>query len=149
MIPYNWQSLSNNQAGWFCIFNEPFVKHRDELLTDLPVFQLGHEKVYFPDETSVKEIADIYRKMMVENESTYIYKQDILRNYLHLIIHHALKTEPARNYEKIQNASSRITSLFLELLERQFPIDSMQNQLKLKSAGDSLMVVLSPLVTTK
>ncbi|WP_025866318.1 helix-turn-helix domain-containing protein [Prolixibacter bellariivorans] len=136
MIPYNWQSLANNQAGWFCIFNEPFVKQRDELLTDLPMFRLGHEKVYFPNDTSVKEIADIYRKMMEENEGTYVYKQDILRNYLHLIIHHALKTEPVRNYEKTQNAASRITSLFLELLERQFPIDSMQNQLQLKSAGD-------------
>jgi len=136
LIPYNWQSLSEEQAGWFCIFNEFFVKHRDELLTDLPMFQLGNDKVYFPDKNSIMEISDLYRKMMVENESDYIYKQDILRNYLHLIIHYALKMEPAKNYEQTQNAASRITSLFMELLERQFPIDSMQNQLRLKSAND-------------
>jgi AraC family transcriptional regulator, transcriptional activator of pobA len=118
MIPYNWQSLSEEQAGLFCIFNESFVKQRDELLINLPMFQLGHDKVYFPDENSVKEIADLYRKMMKENESTYIYKQDILRNYLHLIIHYALKMEPAKDYEQAQNTASGITSLFLELLGR-------------------------------
>ncbi|MUP39466.1 helix-turn-helix domain-containing protein [Labilibaculum euxinus] len=136
LIPYNWQNISKEQTGWFCIFNEFFVKQRDELLTDLPMFQLGHDKVYFPDENAVKEIADLYRKMMVENEGSYIHKQDVLRNYLHLIVHYALRMEPAKNYEQTQNAATRITSLFMELLERQFPIDSMQNQLRLKSAND-------------
>jgi len=136
LIPYEWECLSDDQPGWFCIFNEFFVKQRDELLTDLPMFQLGYDKVYFPDEKSVKEIADLYRKMMVENESSYIHKQDVMRNYLHLIIHYALKMEPAKNYEKMQNAATRIASLFIELLERQFPIDSMHNPLKLKSAND-------------
>ncbi|BAX81278.1 helix-turn-helix domain-containing protein [Labilibaculum antarcticum] len=136
LIPYNWQNISKEQTGWFCIFNEFFVKQRDELLTDLPMFQLGYDKVYFPDENSVKEITDLYRKMMAENEGSYIYKQDVLRNYLHLIVHYALKMEPAKNDAQTQNAASRIASLFMELLERQFPIDSMQNQLKLKSAND-------------
>ncbi|WP_321321938.1 helix-turn-helix domain-containing protein [Labilibaculum sp.] len=136
LIPYNWQNISKEQTGWFCIFNEFFVKQRDEILTDLPMFQLGYDKVYFPDENSTKEIADLYRKMMVENEGFYVHKQYVLRNYLHLIVHYVLKTEPAKNYEQTQNAASRIVSLFMELLERQFPIDSMQNQLKLKSAND-------------
>ncbi|MBN2598433.1 MAG: AraC family transcriptional regulator [Marinifilaceae bacterium] len=136
LIPYNWQNISKEQTGWFCIFNEFFVKQRDEILTDLPMFQLGYDKVYFPDENSTKEIADLYRKMMVENEGSYVHKQYVLRNYLHLIVHYVLKTEPAKNYEQTQNAASRIVSLFMELLERQFPIDSMQNQLKLKSAND-------------
>jgi AraC-like DNA-binding protein len=136
LIPYYWKNISEEQAGWFCIFNEAFIKQRDELLTDFPMFQLGHDKVYFPDDASVQEIAGLYQKMMTESESSYMYKQDVLRNYLHLIIHYALKLEPAKNYGPTQNAASRITSLFLELLERQFPIDSMQNRLRLTSAND-------------
>jgi len=136
LIPYKWSSSTNEQAGWFCIFNSFFVKQRDELLTDLPMFQLGHDKVYFPDEKSVSEISDLYQKMMIENEGSYVYKQDMLRNYLHLIIHCALKIEPTKDYEPTPNAASRITSLFLELLERQFPVDSIHNQLTLKSAND-------------
>ena len=136
MIPYNWQGTTERQEGWFCIFNDSFVKQHDELLTGLPMFRLEHDKVYFPDEAVVREIADLFRKMMIENENNYQYKQDVLRNYLHLIVHCALKMQPATNYERPQNAASRITSLFLELQERQFPIDSMQNKLKLRSAKD-------------
>lgn len=136
LIPYYWKNISTEQTGWFAIFNEAFVKQRDEFLTDLPMFQPGHDKVYFPDNISVREIAGLYQKMMTENESNYVYKQNVLRDYLHLIIHYAMKLEPAKNYEQTKNAASRITSLFLELLERQFPIDSMQNGLRLTSAND-------------
>ncbi len=136
MIPYTWQSSSDNQSGWFCIFNESFVKQRDEILSELPAFQLGHEKVYYPDTSTVMEISDLFRKMMKENESNYEYKQDILRNYLHLIVHYVLKTAPATNYEKPNDSSARITKLFLELLERQFPINYPQYKLRLKSAND-------------
>jgi AraC-like DNA-binding protein len=44
--------------------------------------------------------------------------------------------QPSINYFKNQNAMARITSLFLELLERQFPVDTPQYQLKLRTAND-------------
>ncbi|MDQ1088346.1 MULTISPECIES: AraC family transcriptional regulator [unclassified Siphonobacter] len=136
LIPYLWQPLSQEQEGWFCIFNKAFVHQRDELLTELPMFQLDGQHIYFPEESVVNEISELFRKMMAENQSTYPFKQDVLRSYLHLIVHQALKMQPVNDYEPPLNASSRITSLFLELLERQFPIDSMQNQLQLRSATD-------------
>lgn len=136
MVPYHWQPDSAEQSGWFCIFNEAFVRQRDELLTDLPMFRLDTDKVFFPDPESVTEIAGFFCKMMKENKDSYVFKQDVLRNYLHLIVHHAVKMEPARNAEHDLNASGRITALFLELLNRQFPIDSRRNQLTLKSAKD-------------
>ena len=136
MIPYHWEPEQGEQFGWFCIFNEAFVRQRDELLTDLPMFQLDHDKVFFPEPERVAEITTFFLSMMEENKSSYPFKQDILRSYLHLIVHHAIKMQPARNYEHDLNASARITSLFLELLGRQFPIDSRHNQLMLKSAKD-------------
>ena len=42
--------------------------------------------------------------------------------------------EPSENYEQSKNASTRLTSVFLELLERQFPIETAQNPLKLRTA---------------
>lgn len=136
LIPYNWQPESEEQFGWFCIFNEAFVRQRDELLAELPMFQLDTDKVFFPDQESITEIAGFFEKMVQENKTHYAFKQDVLRNYLHLIIHHALKMQPAQNYEHELSASTRITSLFLELLGRQFPIDSKHNVLILKSARD-------------
>jgi AraC-like DNA-binding protein len=53
-----------------------------------------------------------------------------------LIIHEALKLQPSHNYDQHKNAASRITSVFLELLERQFPIESSDRPLQLKTAQD-------------
>lgn len=136
MIPYNWNPHSTDQHGWFCIFNLAFVQQRDGLLTDLPMFQIDTDKVFFPDADSVDEIAGFFKAMMRENMQNYVHKDDILRNYLHLIVHHALKIQPTRNYERDLNASARIANLFFELLNRQFPIDSRHNELLLRSAKD-------------
>ncbi|MFT4202546.1 MAG: helix-turn-helix transcriptional regulator [Chitinophagaceae bacterium] len=135
-VPYYWQSDEGVQLGWFCIFNEAFAKQQDALLSKLPMFQVGTDKLFYPDEKTEKHIASFFEKMMEENTQSYPYKQDLLRNYLHLVIHEVLKMKPAATNGTQNNASERITSLFLELLERQFPIDSLHNQLKLKSAKD-------------
>ncbi|MCS3802100.1 helix-turn-helix domain-containing protein [Niastella sp. OAS944] len=136
MIPYNWLPHSTDQEGWFCIFNQAFVQQRDGLLNDLPMFQLDTDKVFFPDADSVNQIATFFKAMMRENRETYVHKHDVLRNYLHLIVHHALKLQPSRDYDRDLNAAARIVSLFLELLNRQFPIDSRQHVLQLRSAKD-------------
>ena len=55
---------------------------------------------------------------------------------VNLIIHEALKLQPSENFDQHRNASSRITSVFLELLERQFPIEDTERPLQLKTAQD-------------
>lgn len=136
LIPYAWLPTAKKQEGWFCIFNEAFVKQGDRLLTELPIFQPGGNHVFFPDKKEVKRISELFEKMMIENQDCYEYKSDVLRSYLHLIVHEGVKMQPIDIFSKPQNASTRITNLFLELLERQFPIDSMQNSLKLTTAAD-------------
>src|SRR5438128_5491786 len=74
--------------------------------------------------------------MIDEQKSDYAYKDDLIRNYINLIIHEALKLQPSENKDQHRNAASRLTSVFLELLERQFPIESSDNPLQLKTAQD-------------
>lgn len=136
MIPYNWNPHSTDQQGWFCIFNLAFAQQRGGLLTDLPMFQIDTDKVFFPDADSVNEIAGFFKAMMRENMENYVHKYDILRSYLHLIVHHALKMQPTGEYDRDLNAASRIANLFFELLNRQFPVDSRQNELQFRSAKD-------------
>jgi AraC-like DNA-binding protein len=66
----------------------------------------------------------------------YAFKDDLIRNYINLIIHEALKLHPSENYHQHTNAASRITNVFLELLERQFPVESIDRPLQLKTAHD-------------
>lgn len=74
--------------------------------------------------------------MITEEKTDYTFKDELVRNYIGLIIHEALKMQPSENYSKNKNASSRITNVFLELLERQFPIESTEKPLQLKTAQD-------------
>lgn len=138
MVPYSWEATSEEQFGWFSLFTETFVHpaERKDFLQDSPLFKIGGDPVFFVDEQQQKDLSAIFRKMMAEIESDYAHKYEMLRNYLHLIIHEAMKMQPAESFERQINASSRITSLFMELLERQFPIDAPENGLKLKTAND-------------
>lgn len=136
MIPYAWIPVSEKQEGWFCIFNEAFVKQRDQLLTDLPMFQPGNDHIFFPDKMQVRKISELFEQMMAENQECYEHKPDVLRSYLHLIVHEGLKMQPGDMFGKSINAPTRITNLFLELLERQFPVDAIDNNLKLTTARD-------------
>lgn len=138
VVPYSWEASSEKQEGWFCLFTEAFVNanERKDGLQDSPLFRIGGNPVFFINEVQQEELSAIFRKMMLEMDSEYTHKYDLLRNYLHLIIHEAMKMQPAGSFEKHANAPSRITSLFMELLERQFPIDSPEEALRLKTAND-------------
>jgi AraC-like DNA-binding protein len=138
LVPYSWEALSSEQEGWFCLFTEAFIQSREnkETLNDSPLFRAGGDHIFFLSPAQVEEISSIFRKMIVELHSDYAHKYDLLRNYLHLLIHAGIKMQPAEGYSRHANAASRTTAMFLELLERQFPIDSPDKALRLRSAND-------------
>ncbi len=74
--------------------------------------------------------------MKEEINSEYVYKYDLLRNYVTELIHFALKIQPAEALYQHPNAKARITAVFTELLERQFPIESPSQRFTLRSAND-------------
>lgn len=138
MIPYSWEAISEEQEGFFCLFTEDFLKakDRDLVLQDAPLFKIGTNPVFFVNAPQLQYISTIFQNMLREFNSGYIHKYDLLRNHVNLLLHEAMKMQPLVSYFKHQNASERISSMFLELLERQFPVDSPQYALKLKSAND-------------
>jgi AraC family transcriptional activator of pobA len=137
-VPYSVEHFSATQTGFSCLFKEDFFKahERSESLLESPLFKIGSNPVFALDEQQMAFISSIFEKMLAEQSTDYIYKNDLIRSYISLITHEALKMQPSENYFKHKNASARITSLFLELLERQFPIESADRPLKLKTAQD-------------
>jgi AraC-like DNA-binding protein len=65
-----------------------------------------------------------------------VYKYDLIRNYVAELIHFGQKLQPVTALYSKHNSAARVSSLFLELLERQFPIESPRQRLELKSAKD-------------
>lgn len=135
-IPYKCGNLERIEEGVYCIFDNNFLlKYGD--LSQYSVFQPTGNRVFELTDEQAEQVRAIYQKMKDEIKSNYAFKYDVLRNLVFELIHFAMKMQPISAHEKAQiNASQRISTLFLELLERQFPIDENHPSIKLRSASD-------------
>ncbi|MDN3547337.1 helix-turn-helix domain-containing protein [Mucilaginibacter aquaedulcis] len=138
MVPYSWEGDHSNAEGYFCVFTDEFLHsgNRMESLEESTLFKAGGDPVYFLDNEQTEYIYSLFKRMHHELDGEYLYKYELIRNHLNLIIHEAIKMQPAVAYFTPQNAASRITKLFLALLEKQFPVDSIRYTLALKKASD-------------
>ena len=137
-IPYSCEVISTTNQGYASLFTEDFLKlsERSEGLLHSPLFKIGGTPILAINKDQKKDLVPIFQKMIAEQDTDYPYKDEVIRNYINLIIHQALKMQPPEGYSTQKNAAARITSVFLELLERQFPIESTEQALELKAAQD-------------
>jgi AraC family transcriptional activator of pobA len=136
-VPYTFESLSDEAKGFFCIFREEFFTERIRGgIKDLPMFIPGNKPSYALDKTQDKFVSQVFEKMVGEIGSDYAYKYDLIRNYIMEMVHYALKMQPTENLYQHTDANARITAVFTELLERQFPIESPTQRFTLRSARD-------------
>jgi AraC family transcriptional activator of pobA len=136
-IPYSWETISKSYVGYTCLFSEEFLKSdRSESLQNSSLFKIGGTPILKITEQQRIFLNTLFQKMIEEQQTDYAYKDDLIRNYINLIIHESLKMQPSENYLNNNNAQSRIASVFFELLERQFPIETGERPLELKTAQD-------------
>jgi AraC family transcriptional regulator, transcriptional activator of pobA len=135
-VPYNYVPQDEKQSGYFCIFTREFISSSRIPLDELPIFRAGGYPVFQLNTTQVKELEALYERMFVELASDYPYKYDLLRNYVLELIHYGQKLQPDVASYTQHNATTRVAGLFVELLERQFPITSPTQQLELRTAKD-------------
>jgi len=137
-IPYSWETISRTYVGYTCLFSEDFLNQaeRSESLQQSPLFKIGGTPILNITTAQREFLNSIFQKMIEEQRSSYSFKDDLIRNYIHLIIHEALKMQPSEVYSLNKNAASRLSNVFLELLERQFPIESVNYPLQLKTAQE-------------
>lgn len=138
LVPYSFESRAAVRKGYMCIFSEGFLKGsgRMEVLQQSTLFKPGSDKVFFMDEAQLEYVERIYKEMLAELATDYAYRFDVLRNYVDLLMHLSLKMQPDLSPGIAVNAATRISTLFLELLERQFPIVSPDRELRLKKPSD-------------
>jgi len=135
-IPYKWEHLDQISSGVFCIFNQHFF-HQYGNLNQYTLFQPGGTHIFELTDEQVNQVNLLFQRMFEEINSDYIHKYDVLRTVVFELIHFAMKMQPSATLDKQPlNASQRISTLFLELLERQFPIDDNHHTVNLRSASD-------------
>jgi AraC family transcriptional activator of pobA len=135
-IPYKWERIESIESGYFCVFNLDFFREYGNP-NQYSVFQPTGTHLFELSDEQVSKMKGVFERMFEEIKSDYVHKSDILRTLVYELIHSALKMQPNVNTAKQQlNASGRISTLFMELLERQFPIDNTHQSLALRSASD-------------
>ena len=136
LIPYKWEHLDKIREGVYCIFNQQFFNQFGQL-NQYEVFQPNGNHVYELTNAQAGQVKVIFNRIEKEFETEYKYKYDVLRNLVFELIHFGLKIQPSDKLERQpQNAAQRIAFLFLELLERQFPIDDQHPAIPLRTASD-------------
>ncbi|QGY45609.1 helix-turn-helix domain-containing protein [Maribellus comscasis] len=135
-IPYKWDCLEGIEHGVFCVFNQEFFSQFGSI-NKYSVFQPGSSHIFTLNTEQAKTVFGIYERMFDEITSDYIHKYDVLRNLVFELIHLAMKMEPSAKYNKQHfDANKRISMLFMELLERQFPVDESHSKVELRTASD-------------
>lgn len=137
-IPYSWEPLSEFQDGWVCLFNEEFLTASSlscmEAYTslsnqDVPVFRL--------DNKSLEELSQLFKEIFSELKSDYIHKYSLIQSYFQVLIFQIQKLQDHSMTDNLLgDAAHRTTFRFLELLEQQFPIESQQPLLTMRSPQD-------------
>ena len=135
-IPYMWEHTEDIRSGYFCVFNKSFFHNYGDL-NQYAVFQPDGTHVFDLQDDQVTLVNSFYERMFNEINSDYIHKYDVLRTLVFELLHFAMKMQPSMNLDKHPiNANQRISLLFSELLERQFPIDDTHPKIDLRSASD-------------
>ena len=135
-IPYKWEHLDRIRSGIYCIFDHHFF-HQYGNLNQYSVFKPDGTHLFELTDEQVNEVSLLFQRICSELDSDYLHKYDVLRNLVFDLIHFAMKTQPSAKFDQHSiNASQRISTLFLDLLERQFPIDDNHQTISFRSASD-------------
>lgn len=135
--PFYWLPLGP-QTGQFCVFTAEFLSptRSGVMVDELPIFKDGQPLIFRLPEEEFAWVQAIFERMAAELTSDYAYKYDLLRAYTLELIHTGQKVQAGSSLHPTYNASARLTSLFVDLLERQFPLETPQQQLLLRTAKD-------------
>jgi hypothetical protein len=97
-IPYSCEIITPTTDGYACLFTEDFLKlsDRSESLLQSPLFKIGGTPILNLSKEQKESIGTIFQKMIADQDSNYAFKDELIRNYINLIIHEALKNAALR-----------------------------------------------------
>lgn len=132
--PYTYDPLEPGTQGWFCVFKQDFFQDTLRInVGELPLFSSATQPIFKLSVKDSKEIESIFKKIMAMVNKEYIYKYELIKGYVSELIYLAMQLKASENVFIHPDASTRISSVFNELLDRQFPIQSKDQRFELRS----------------
>jgi len=129
---HRWERRELLEKGFSCIFEKDFLDINSELFGNL-VFNFGENIIVHLNEKQFFELERIYNKLLVEIKSEYIYKQHLLKILVLEVLHYASKFNTEKVPNNLSNRSDYLYNRFVDLLDRQFPIDDPLQSVNLRT----------------
>lgn len=136
-VPHTVVRRSRKISGYACLFTEAFIagRERTDILQNSPLTNTAMPPAISLDTHHTAFVENIFRKMMATQQGSYAHKGDVLRSCLELLLHEARSLQPPTGTAQ-RSGATRISHLFHELLEGQFPIDHPGHPLRLRTPQD-------------
>ncbi len=136
-VPFQWWP-AEPQRGHFCLFTAEFLLPvlGGSTPEELPLFRGEDYPIFQLTPAEAARAAALFAQMHEELASDYAHKYDLLRAYVLELLHLGQKRQPITTLHPAHSAAARLTSRFVELLERQFPLETPQQRVPLRTAKD-------------
>lgn len=135
-VPHSVTACSPGTTRVACLFTEAFLagRLRTELLRNSPLFRVDAVPVIPLTREQAGFMTGLFHQMLAVYQGEYAFKNELLSTCLELLLHEALRVQPPPAELPPKNAAVRITHLFMDLLEQQFPIESTAKPLRVRTA---------------
>lgn len=137
-IPYAWERTAGRETGFACLFTEGFITQELKIasLAGSSLFRVGSNPVLFPPAEVVGRLRHLFEQVLAELHAPYVHQADVVRNYVQLLLHESLKLAPAAPFCPPATSAVRLSTCFLELLDRQFPLTASAQPIRLRKANE-------------
>lgn len=148
LVSYAYDSLHAKRSGYWCVFTKEFLAANDPAgrLRAYPALDPANTMLIFPDPHQLTLVNTLFRQLTAAVDSRYPFKNDMILNYIQLLVFEGMKgpmqSPPAKKGftqsppAPQTDAATRITRQFLQLLQSQFPIQSPDRPMPLQKPGD-------------
>lgn len=132
-LPSSWESLSEKQDGFYCLFNDDFLLQLPYIIKNKSaLFNTSVNSLLTLDPISATRFDRYLSDMENLLSSDYSYKHDMIRSILQTLLYEEIRLQGNRNNTK-DNTTPDLVGKFFKLLDQQFPVDCPENPLKLMS----------------
>jgi len=138
LVPYSFSSSTTTRSGYWCIFTNNFLSGSGsfKLLQETDLFQPECPQVCVLTKSALSKVSSLFEQILEDTQSSYVFQREILQSLVGLLIHEGIKQHSLAAPRRPQNAGTRLTAQFLNLLENQFPLTSPKDTVKQKKPAD-------------
>lgn len=96
------QGKATRQTGYSCRFTEAFFKQSGSVVSpeQWALFSSRAPQAFSLGTEQAAHLTSLFQKMLAEQQTPYFFKHELLRSYLQLVIHEALRlrTPPSKHF---------------------------------------------------